>query len=129
MKTVPFLPPVKKRRRRDEDQIQRAVFRHLRTRAMPGVFAFHVPNGGKRGKIEGAIFKALGVVAGVPDIIAIHQCRVYALELKADFGKVSEAQLDAMRGMQTAGAIVAAAYGLDDALHKLEGWGLLRGHA
>jgi hypothetical protein len=124
---IPFLPPIKKRRRRDEDQIQRAVFTHLRTRGAPGVFAFHPANGGKRNAIEGAKFKAMGVVAGVPDVIALKDCRFYALELKAEFGKVSEKQLDAMRAMQNAGAIVAVAHGLDAALHKLEEWGLLRG--
>jgi hypothetical protein len=34
--------------RQSEAAIQRAVFQHLRTRAVPGVFAFHVPNGGYR---------------------------------------------------------------------------------
>jgi len=31
-----------------EDAIQRAVFEHIVARAAPGVFAFHVPNGGYR---------------------------------------------------------------------------------
>jgi hypothetical protein len=39
-------------RRRPEDAIQRAVFQHLRARAAPGVFAFHVPNGGYRKPVE-----------------------------------------------------------------------------
>lgn len=29
---------------------------------------FHVPNGGKRSKVEAARFKAMGVQAGVPDL-------------------------------------------------------------
>lgn len=29
---------------------------------------YHIPNGGKRGKIEAARFKAMGVKAGVPDL-------------------------------------------------------------
>jgi hypothetical protein len=45
-----------------EAAIQRAVFQHLRTRATPGVFAFHPANGGYRKPIEAAIFKGLGVV-------------------------------------------------------------------
>jgi hypothetical protein len=50
-------------RRRPEDAIQRAVFQHLRARAAPGVFAFHVPNGGYRKPVEAAIMKGLGAVA------------------------------------------------------------------
>jgi hypothetical protein len=34
------------RRNRPEQAIQRAVFAHLGARPAPGVFAFHVPNGG-----------------------------------------------------------------------------------
>jgi hypothetical protein len=36
-----------------------------------GVFAFHVPNGGSRLRVEALIRKDLGVCAGVPDIIAV----------------------------------------------------------
>jgi hypothetical protein len=61
------------RRRSPEATIQSAVFAHLRARGAPGLFAFHVPNGGYRKPIEAAILKGLGVVAGVPDVIAIHQ--------------------------------------------------------
>ena len=56
-------------RSRPENLIQRAIFQHLKARKAPGVFAFHVPNGGKRKSIEAAIMKGLGVTAGVPDVI------------------------------------------------------------
>lgn len=129
MQDIPFFPPSTRRRRRDEDQIQRAVFEHLRKRALPGVFAFHPANGGKRTYLEGAKFKAMGVIAGVPDVIAIKDGQTYALELKTDFGKVSDVQLATMVAMQAAGAIVATAFGLDTAIEKLESWGLIRGSA
>jgi hypothetical protein len=35
-------------------KIQRAVFEHPRVRTRPGVFAFHVPNGGTRRSTEAA---------------------------------------------------------------------------
>jgi hypothetical protein len=82
------------RRARPEQIIQRAVFDHLRTRAARGVFAFHVPNGGYRKPIEAAILKGLGVKAGVPDVIALHQGRVYGLELKAAGGSATPKQLE-----------------------------------
>jgi hypothetical protein len=46
------------RRSHPEQQIQRAVLDHLRWRAVPGAFAFHVPNGGWRSAVEAAIFKS-----------------------------------------------------------------------
>lgn len=114
-------------RARPEDQIQRAVFQHLRARKAPGTFAFHVPNGGKRKPIEAAIMKGLGVTAGVPDIIAIRDGHTFGLELKADGGKPSEKQRATMAEMEKAGATVALAVGLDAAIGKLEEWGLLTG--
>jgi hypothetical protein len=114
------------RRASPEQQIHRAVMQHLRARGQPGVFAFHVPNGGKRSPIEAAIFKSLGVVAGIPDVLIIKQGRLYALELKAAKGKLTQAQMLTHTQMQAAGAIVATAVGLDAALEQLEVWGLLR---
>jgi hypothetical protein len=110
-----------------EQLIQRAVFDHLRLRAAPGVFAFHVPNGGYRKPIEAAIMKGLGVEAGVPDVIAIRQGRIYGLELKAEGGRATPKQLEAIAAMEAAGAYCCIAEGLDRALAVLEQWGLLRG--
>ena len=53
---------------------------------------FHVPNAAKRGIIEGSMFKRMGVVAGVPDLIFVYQFCTYAFELKANKGKLSESQ-------------------------------------
>jgi hypothetical protein len=69
-----------RRRTRPEDQIQRAVFDHLRVRGAPHVFAFHPANGGYRKPIEAAVLNGLGVRAGVPDVIAIHEGRCYGLD-------------------------------------------------
>jgi hypothetical protein len=115
------------RRARPEQQIQRAVFQHLAQRGAKGVFAFHVPNGGKRRPVEAAILKGMGVRSGVPDIVAVHQGRTYGLELKAPGGRISEAQLKAIADMEAAGAYTAVAEGLDRALAVLEAWGLLQG--
>ena len=83
-----------KRRGHDEDAIQAAVCLHLSVRAVPGLVWWHTPNGGTRGAAEAGRFKALGVKAGVPDLIAIHNGRVFGLELKAPGGRVSPAQYD-----------------------------------
>lgn len=128
---------VRKHRSRPEDVIQRAVIQHLRQRGRAGIFFFHVPNGGKRKPIEAAILKGLGVRAGVPDIFVVKPVMVgpmlmgqtYALELKADKGRVSDNQDEAMLALKQAGAFVAVTHGLDAAIKQLEDWQLLRGRA
>jgi hypothetical protein len=115
------------RRQRPEQAIQRAVFEHLRLRGAPNTFAYHAANGGARTAIEGAIFKSLGVVAGVPDVIIVKDGTTYALELKADNGKLSETQHNTIETMRRAGAIVGVAVGIDQALEFLEQHHLLKG--
>jgi hypothetical protein len=115
------------RRRCSEQQIQRALFDHLRARAAADCFYFHPANGGYRKPIEAAIMKGLGVRAGVPDVIAIHKGRVFGLELKAEGGRATPKQLEAIAAMEAAGAYCCIAEGLDRALAVLEQWGLLRG--
>jgi hypothetical protein len=115
--------------RRPEQDIQRTVFQHLTVRGAPGTFAFHPANGGWRSRTEAKILKGLGVTAGTPDVIAIRDGRAYALELKAKDGKLSPAQRWAHAALRQAGAEVATANGLDEALAWLEQWGLLRGRA
>jgi hypothetical protein len=115
------------RRAQPETAIQRAVFAHIRARAAPGVFAFHPANGGYRKPIEAAIMKGLGVVAGVPDVIVIHEGCCYALEIKAPGGRATPKQFAAIAAMEAAGAFTAIAEGLDRALAVLEAWGLLLG--
>jgi hypothetical protein len=115
------------RRRCSEQQIQRAIFEHLRWRAVPGAFAFHVPNGGWRSAVEAAIFKGIGVVAGIPDVVAIHDGKVFCLELKVDRGRLSNVQRDAHERLREAGATVATAYGIDEALGQLTEWCMIKG--
>jgi hypothetical protein len=112
---------------RIEDGIQAAVAQHLRWRARPDVYWFHVPNGGCRSKATGAIFKKLGVHAGVPDVIIIDRGRIFGLELKAPKGRLSPAQIEAHKAMRAAGAEVAIVVGINDALEQLKAWNLLRG--
>jgi hypothetical protein len=112
-----------------ETEIQRAVFQHVGWRAYKDTFIFHPANGGYRTATEGAIFASLGVVPGTPDIIAIYRGRVFALELKTETGRVSQAQLECHEELRRAGATVDVAYGLDHALRQLEQWQLLKHNA
>ena len=112
-----------------EQDIQRAIFRHFKQRSAPNVFAFHPANGGYRRPVEAAILNGMGVVAGVPDIIAVKGGHTYGLELKSDDGVLSTAQNQSIANLRMAGATVAVAFGLKDAIKQLENWGLLKGVA
>lgn len=113
-------------RNQPEATLQRSVIQHLTWRARPGAFFFHVPLGGYRTCVEGAILKAIGTVAGVPDIICIFVGQCYALELKAERGRVTDVQRVVHERLREAGAHVAVAHGIDEALAQLEAWNLLR---
>jgi hypothetical protein len=117
------------RRKRPEDQIQRAVLEHLRLRGPKDAFTFAVPNGSARSAIEASIMKGLGVRAGTPDLVIIHQGKTFGLELKADGNRPTKIQGEAQAAMRAAGAEVAVAVGLDAAIKQLEAWQLLKGRA
>jgi hypothetical protein len=110
-----------------EQQIQKAVFDHFAWRGAPDAFVCHYPAGGFRRPAEAAILKGIGTLAGVPDIIAVYRGRTFALEIKTETGRVTDAQHTVHDRMRRAGAEVGVAYGLDEALAMLEGWKLLRG--
>jgi hypothetical protein len=112
-----------------ETEIQRAVFEHINVRGKPGLLAFHCPNGGYRRPTEAAIFKGMGVKAGVADVLCLYQTRFYALELKAEGGRLTELQMQFLMQVEKAGGFASTAQGLDKALEVLEGWGLLRGES
>jgi hypothetical protein len=114
---------------RREQLIQKTVFQHIAARGVPNLFAFHPANGGYRRRVEARILKGQGVRAGTPDVILIHAGRTYGLEIKAEGGRATQKQLEAIAAMEATGAYCCIAEGLDRALAVLEGWGLLRGRA
>jgi hypothetical protein len=73
--------------------------------------------------------KGMGVKAGIPDIVAVRRGVFFGLELKASNGRLTAAQRDTHAALSEAGATVAVACGLDDALSVLVRWGILRGTA
>jgi hypothetical protein len=115
------------RRRRPEQGIQKALVDHLGARAAAGTYWFHPANGGARTAIEGAILKGLGVVPGAPDPLLWHDGLSYALEIKSEAGRITEAQLDMLNRLSEAGVYTAICHGLDRAIGVLESWRLLKG--
>ena len=116
-----------KRRARPEDLVQYQVIEALITRGVEDIYFFATPMGGKRPKSEGARMKRLGARAGIPDLGVVKAGRVYFLELKRESGgRVSDTQRGAHAEIKRAGAEVATAYGVDEALRILHNWQLIR---
>jgi hypothetical protein len=120
--------PRSRKKQQPEAELQRALVQHLQLRAEPGALWFAVPNGGARSKIEAAIFKGLGVKAGVSDLLFLHEGNFFALELKAGkYADPTPAQSQFLADVIHAGGRAAWARGLDEALAQLQQWRLLRG--
>jgi hypothetical protein len=79
---------------RPEEQLHRAVVQLLQVYQNRGLLTFcHPYNGGFRTKAEAGIGRALGVRAGVADLLVWKQGGGhFAIELKAGSGKLSPAQ-------------------------------------
>lgn len=79
---------------------------------------FHIPNGGKRGKSEAARFKAMGVKAGVPDLLLpVSRGGFHGLfiELKAPNGVKSANQDKWLKALSVQGYSVHLCYGWENA--------------
>ena len=82
-------------RNQPELQVHKAIMAYLDCVLPKTVRAFHPANGGRRDAKTGAMLKALGVKAGVADIVLVRQGGVMAfLEVKAGKGSPSPAQRD-----------------------------------
>jgi hypothetical protein len=112
--------------KRPEQQIHQAVVAHLNMRAEPKVFFWHTPNEGKRGYVNAAHLRAMGMTAGVPDLLILKDGKLHALELKAPKGRLTPSQRGVLERMVHCGALVAVAHSIDEALVTLEFWGILR---
>jgi hypothetical protein len=120
-----------------ELQIQISLIAQLRQaqRIRPGVIYFHVPNGELRDKRSAAKLRAMGVRAGVADLIFIwnapvhgdpRRVRILFLELKAPGRKETPLQTLFADEASTIGCDYAKADSIDDAITILQGFGLLR---
>ncbi|WP_316176173.1 VRR-NUC domain-containing protein [Bradyrhizobium sp. SZCCHNRI1073] len=112
--------------KRPEQAIHQAVVAHLRARPESGVFFWHTPNEGKRGFVNAAHLKAMGMIAGVPDLLILKDGRLYAIEFKAPGGRLTPSQRLVIDRMRECGATAIAAFSIDEALVTLEYWGILK---
>ena len=83
---------------------------------------FHCPNGGKRHIVEAKKFKALGVLAGIPDLILLHPARNYhgwLGEIKALDGTPTTEQKRIIIELKRRGYCAEIYYGQDAAWESL----------
>lgn len=78
---------------------------------------FHVPNGGKRNKVTAQIFKAMGVVPGVADLILLAPRKGYGalcIEMKTPSGDQSPSQREWEKDVIAAGNKYALCRSFDE---------------
>jgi hypothetical protein len=104
---------------RREDQIQKALVSHLKTRGAKGLFWYAVPNGGVRSKVEAKIMQSTGTRPGTPDLGFVFEGRAFFLEVKTENGRSTEHQLKAISDINAAGGYAAIGQGIDACLEIL----------
>ncbi len=111
-----------------EDRLQVSVMQWLKLALPADAIAFHPANGGSRNPIEGAKLKAMGVVAGAPDIVIFWNERAFCIELKTATGRQRPNQKEFEQRARNAGAFYQLCRSMDEVEGALLGWGFaLRG--
>jgi hypothetical protein len=114
-------------KRTPEEDMQINLVKHIQWRIMPDVVFFHVPNGGARSKASAGRLKAMGVRAGVLDLIfLLPGPRTFLLELKHGSNRMSDEQEALAADLDALGIEWACAWTLDDALKILEAVGAIK---
>lgn len=105
-----------------ESEIQKLLFATVKKRKFPSAMVWHVPND-KRSRTKAGFLK------GIQDVHCLHKGKFYAIELKADNGRVSEDQYRVKDMTNAAGGFAFVAEGLDEAIEALVQWGIIRKEA
>lgn len=85
----------------------------------------HIPNGGSRGKREGARFKRMGVLAGVADLHLPVACAGYNslyIEMKYGNGRLQDSQKEFLKTAAHFNNYCAVCYTADDAIGLLKNY-------
>ena len=113
------------RRRRPEDEAQKAVVDYLDAVLVPSYRVFAIPNASRRtasGKPTNAV---PGLRPGVPDLAVTGMGRVYFIEMKSPKGELSEAQEEWANWCCTRGSTPwCLARSVADVKEALTHWGI-----
>lgn len=110
-----------------EDDIQKLIIKWAKLYKVNGKplseFMHHSPNGGQRHIVTATRFKAMGTLAGFPDLfifIARGGFNGLFIELKAAKGVVSENQKVMLERLDKQGYKTAICYGFDEAIKTIK---------
>lgn len=109
-----------------EHEAQIACARMLAQVLRPDVCWTAVDHANARDKLTGAIRKARGVKAGIPDFLFWHYGRGFAIEFKRADGVLSDAQRAFLRTLIGAEVEVAVCWNSVQVFQKVVEWGLAR---
>lgn len=115
---------MKKRTNRPEEVLHRHVVQYLSVVLTEETAWFHVPNGGGRSKAEAGILKAMGVKAGVADLILVYCGQHFELELKPPGRYASPNQKEWQAVIEAAGGRYGIARSIEDVREALRAWGI-----
>lgn len=87
-------------------------------RTFPGALIIHIPNGGSRNIIEATTLKAMGVVAGVPDLF-IPSMRLWIEMKRVKGGRVSPDQKALIEKLQSYNYTVKVCKGCTEAIEAV----------
>lgn len=113
-------------RHRPEQVLHRQVAAYLDAARQADWMWWHIPNGGFRTDREAAIFKAMGVKPGMPDIEILWRGRSHFIELKAAKGAVTAIQEARHQDVMAAGGRVAICRTLGEVIAAMDAWGIPR---
>lgn len=109
-----------------EDTLQMACVRWFDYQHARDSWAlFHVPNGGRRNPKEAARFKAMGVRAGVPDLMLLlprHGYSYLAIELKYGKNTQTQAQKDYERRINANGGVYVVVRSIEEFVETIENY-------
>lgn len=106
-----------------EQAFQRAVAAFLDV-ALPSNCYWTAIGHGGGGEIRGAILKGMGLKAGCPDVLIVHDGKARFIELKAPRGALSQSQKLAHLALTNAGASVATCKTLEQIEAELKSHGI-----
>jgi hypothetical protein len=101
-----------------ESTIQKQVIAFLELR---GCFVQRIEGGGKAVQRRGELAFAKSCMTGFPDLLVVHRGTVFALEIKAPGGHLSQAQVQKMVALRDHGARVAVVVGVDQLWDWMQG--------
>lgn len=115
---------IRKKRENPESRLQRACIKWFKLQ-YPKETIFAIPNGGKRGKIEAAIMKGEGVMAGVSDLFLMRGKERYHglfIEMKAKNGKLRENQRVFIENAKRKDYKVEVCHSLEEFIEKVNNY-------